>query len=244
MSGEERLQKIIARAGLASRRGAETMITEGRVTVDGAVVKTLGAKCDPALHDVRVDGVRVKADRVRRYVVIHKPRGYLTTRRDPGRRPTVMELLPPPLRTLFPVGRLDMTTSGLLLLSDDGEFALRMTHPRFGVEKRYLATVRGVPSEGTLERLRRGLRVDGEWMRVRGVELLGQKAAEAVLGLTLREGKYREVRRMLEAVGHPVLKLHRERIGSLTDKGLPAGAFRHLTSREVERLLTATRGES
>ena len=171
----ERLQKIIARSGLASRRTAEEMIAQGRVRVDGRVVKELGAKANPEENEIRVDGRRIKPGRPRRYVVLNKPRGYVTTKSDPGSRPTVMELLPHSLQSLYPVGRLDMSTTGLLLLTDDGNFAQHVAHPSFGVEKTYLVTVWGFPTERTLARAKRGVRVEGQTLRVKSAELLSTR---------------------------------------------------------------------
>ena len=176
----ERLQKIIARSGLASRRTAEEMIAQGRVQVDGRVVKELGVKANPEKNEIRVDGRRIRPGRPRRYVVLNKPRGYVTTKSDPGARPTVMELLPNSLQSLYPVGRLDMSTTGLLLLTDDGDFAQHVAHPSFGVEKTYLVTVRGFPTEKTLGRARRGVRVEGQTLRVKSAELLSTLARPVV----------------------------------------------------------------
>jgi 23S rRNA pseudouridine2605 synthase len=235
----ERLHKTIARSGLASRRRAEQLIAEGRVRVGGEVVTQLGAKVDPSRDDIRVDGVRVHPDRPRRYILLNKPTGYVTTRSDPRHRPTVMELLPIALRSLFPVGRLDMSASGLLLLTDDGDFALRVAHPRYGVTKTYAVTVRGVPSEHTLRRARTGIRVDREWLRVTSVRALpSARSAESTgLRVVLNEGRYREIGRLFKALGHPVIRLHRERVGFLNDRGLASGAFRSLHPDEVSRLL-------
>ena len=262
MTSEERLHKTIARSGLASRRRAEQMIAEGRVSVGGEVVTRVGAKVDPRRDDIRVDGVRVRPDRPRRYILLNKPVGYLTTRSDPGRRPTVMELLPIALRSLFPVGRLDMATSGLLLLTDDGHFAQRVAHPRYGVTKTYAVTVRGHPSERSLQQAKRGVRVEGQWLRVASVKGLGRpgrreserpptkgsaripsKSPEkSRLTVVLQEGRYQEIRRLFKALGHPVLQLHRERVGLLSDHGLPPGAYRALTPKEIADLVSSRGG--
>lgn len=268
---EERLQKIIARAGLASRRAAEQMIVEGRVQVDGRVVKELGAKADPNDSEIRVDGTRIRLERRRRYIILNKPSGYVTTRSDPGGRPTVMELLPHSLRSLYPIGRLDMSSTGLLLLTDDGDFAQQVGHPKFGIEKTYVVTVRGTPSDRTLERARNGIRVEGDLLKVKSVHLLGSrrqskrtlrqpspmprrkpgssvaywrtgpqrerdKVETARLDVVLVEGKYREVRRLFKALGHPVLALHRSKVGELSDRGLPEGMFRPLSALEIRQL--------
>jgi 23S rRNA pseudouridine2605 synthase len=188
----------------------------------------------------------------RRYVALNKPRGYVTTRSDPARRPTVMELLPQSLRSLYPVGRLDMASTGLLILTDDGELAHKLTHPRFGVEKSYLVTLSGQPDPKTLERATRGIVVDGERLAVEEVEVLSRqdrkpsgsdaKNERTRLRATLRRGKNREIRRLFEALGFPVVDLHRESIGALSVKGIPPGGFRPLSGAEV-KLLSKRRGK-
>ena len=232
---QERLQKILSRAGIASRRGAEKVIGEGRVTKNGETVTELGTKADLATDDVRVDGVRVRAPQAPVYLALNKPKGVVTTRHDPEGRTTVMELVPP-VAGLFPVGRLDVTTEGLILLTNDGAFAQRVSHPRYEVPRVYQAKVRRVPDPETLARLRHGLRVDGERMAVDDVRVL-EAANNAWLELRLHEGKNHEVRRLLEAVGHPVAKLRRVALGPVTTRGLEPGEFRHLTEREVKALL-------
>jgi pseudouridine synthase len=234
----ERLQKILARAGFASRRGAEQLMLGGRVTVNGEAVRELGTRADPESDDIRVDGVRVRAPKAPVYLVLDKPRGYVTTRRDPEGRPTVMELVPP-VAGLFPVGRLDVTTEGLILLTNDGAFAERVSHPRYEVPRVYHAKVHRVPDPHTLERLRRGVRVDGELMAVDRARVI-EAGRNAWVEVTLHEGKQHEVKRLLEAVGHPVAKLRRVSFGPVTEKGLAPGRFRSLTPEEVAGLL---RGE-
>ena len=239
----ERLQKLIAAAGIASRRRAEELIAAGRVTVDGEVVRTPGVRADPAHSDVRVDGARLHGlAKPRRYVILNKPIGHLATRSDPARRPTVMDLLPHSFRALAPVGRLDGNSSGLMLFTDDGDLALHVAHPRYRVPKTYYATVRGLPEEGVLERARRGVRVDGEPLRLDQVEVMARfpHRAEAKrrtrLRVTLRGGRNREIRRVLSVLGHPVLELHRTRIGCVADTGLAPGKWRKLRAREVDEL--------
>lgn len=242
----ERLQKLISVAGIASRRAAERLMVEGRVTVDGEVVRALGARADPETADIRVDGARLRGlGRPRRYVALNKPVGHLTTRSDPSRRPTVMDLLPLSLRSLSPVGRLDAASSGLVLLTDDGALAQRIAHPRYRLPKTYLATVRGLPDEEALARACRGLRVDGEFLRLDAAEVLArfphrqESRRRARLRITLRGGRNREIRRVLGVLGHPVVELHRTRIGSLPDRGLRPGKWRKLTSDEVDELRAA-----
>jgi len=234
----ERLQKILARAGVASRRAAEGLIQDGRVTVNGTVVRTMGVKADPAQDDVRVDGVRVRqrAAREHVYLILNKPKGVVTTRRDPERRQTVMDLVPP-VAGLFPVGRLDVTTEGLMLLTTDGDFAERVAHPRYEVPRVYHAKVYRVPTPETLERLRQGVRVDGVRMAVDQARVL-RAGNNGWVELTLHEGKHHEVRRLMEAVGHPVSKLKRVALGPLTTRGLEPGQFRPLRPAEVKALLS------
>jgi len=235
---QERLQKILARAGFASRRGAEQLMLEGRVTLNGEPARELGTKADLDHDDVRVDGVRVKAPKGPVYLVLNKPRGVVATRRDPEGRETVMDLVPK-VPGLFPVGRLDVTTEGLILLTNDGVFAERVSHPRYEVPRVYQAKVHGVPGEDALARLRRGVRVDDENMVADRVRVL-QGTGNAWVELTLHEGRHHEVRRMLEAVGHPVAKLRRVAIGPVTARGLDPGEFRPLRDEEIAGLM---RGE-
>ncbi len=244
----ERLQKVIAAAGIASRRAAERLIAEGRVKIDGQVVRRPGVKADPQVSEIRVDGQRLRPrQRPRRYVILNKPIGCLTTRSDPKRRPTVMDLVPAGFRSLVPVGRLDGNSSGLILLTDDGELAYRVTHPRFRLPKVYLATVRGLPEEKVLDRACRGIRVDGQHLRLDRAEVLtrfphrSEAKRRSRLMVTLRGGRNREIRRVLSVLGHPVLELHRTRIGSLVDTGLAPGRWRRLAPAEVERLREAIR---
>jgi pseudouridine synthase len=232
---EERLQKVLARAGFASRRGAEALMQDGRVTVNGEIVRELGTKADPAQDDIRVDGVRVKAARELVYIVLNKPRGVVTTRRDPSGRPTVMDLVPG-VPGLFPVGRLDLTTEGLILLTNDGAFAERVAHPRFEVPRVYHAKVRGVPDAKTLARLRRGVRVKDELMVVDRARVIDVDR-NAWVEVALHEGKQHEVRRLLEAVGHPVSKLRRVSFGPVTLRSLGPGEHRVLEPGEVAGLL-------
>jgi len=231
---QERLQKILSRAGIASRRSSEAIILQGRVSLNGEIVRELGTKADLASDDVRVDGVRIRPPREPVYLLLNKPKGVVTTRRDPEGRATVMELVPA-VAGLFPVGRLDVTTEGLILLTNDGDFAEKVAHPRYEVARVYRAKVRGVPDARTLRRLRDGVRVEGERLAVDAVKVV-EADNNAWLEVRLHEGKHHEVRRMLEAVGHPVSKLRRVAIGPVTDRGLSPGEFRHLTPAEVRGL--------
>lgn len=231
---QERLQKILARAGVASRRAAERAIQEGRVSVNGQVVSEPGSKADAARDEIKVDGKRLRPAAAPAYFLLYKPKGVVTTRHDPEGRMTVMDLVPR-VAGLFPVGRLDVSTEGLILMTNDGAFAERVSHPRYEVPRVYHAKVRGLPEPAALERLRRGVRVLGEPLAADQVRVI-EGGNNSWLEVTLHEGKHHEVRRLLEAVGHKVSKLKRVGIGFLTTHGLKPGAFRELTPREVRRL--------
>lgn len=237
----ERLQKFLARAGVASRRHAEELIQAGRVQVNGQPVTQLGTKVQPERDVVQVDGRPVQAPAARVYLLLHKPAGVVTTASDPQGRQTVLDLLPPSLRAqrLFPVGRLDLDSEGLLLLTNDGAFALHLMHPRFEQEKEYHALVRGRPTSAALENLRRGMLLPGEARPTAPAQVRFLRAAPdgaSWLSVTLHEGRRRQVRRMLAAVGHPVLRLVRVRVGALGLGDLPAGQWRALSAEELEKL--------
>jgi pseudouridine synthase len=254
----DRLQKILSQAGIASRRAAEKLIAEGRVSVNGVTVREMGTRADPSTDDIRVDGRRLRRPERLRYILLNKPAGYVTTRSDPQRRPTVLDLLRGVREYVYPVGRLDYDTEGLLLLTNDGELAARLTHPRHRVERSYEARVAGTPDTQALERLRGGLPLDGRRTQPADVELLSRRAGpakaghygrrgpgpaeagrderDALLRITIREGRNRQVRRMCEAIGHPVKALVRTRIGSVTDRQLRPGQWRELRPEEVRAL--------
>jgi 23S rRNA pseudouridine2605 synthase len=239
----ERLARFLAHAGIASRRHAEELIAAGRVRVNGATITTQGTRIDPEHDSVTVDDKPVRAAVPQVYVLLHKPVGYVSTAHDPQGRPTVLDLLSPELRRLrvYPVGRLDIDTSGLLLLTNDGDFALRLAHPRYSMEKHYQALVQGCPAERALAALRRGVEITEDNGRRHTtapahVHILRQAGADCWLSLRIHEGRKRQVRRMLAAVGHPVLQLVRVGIGSLSLDDIPAGKWRYLTNDEVNAL--------
>jgi 23S rRNA pseudouridine2605 synthase len=234
---QERLQKILAKAGVASRRAAEKLIANGRVTVNGETVRIMGTKADPAQDDIRVDGRRLRPPQRIRYILLNKPAGYVTTRSDPQRRPTVIDLLRDVREYVYPVGRLDYDSEGLLLLTNDGDLAAQLTHPRHGVERAYEVRVAGAPNAEAVEQLRKGIVLDGRRTLPADVVLLSSRRdREGTLRLTIREGRNRQVRRMCEAIGHPVRALRRVRIGPLDDSRLKAGQWRELTPDEVQAL--------
>ncbi len=240
-----RLQKIIAQAGLASRREAERLIEEGCVRVNGARVVTLGAKADPLTDSIKVNGKLITKKEAPIYLVLNKPKNVLTTMRDEeGKdRPTVADLLPQGLRRVFPVGRLDFDVEGVLLLTNDGEMANRLAHPRYGIPRVYEAKVKGAPTEAALARM-----ADGSWMRRRGrkpqealVRTIRAKTEKNTwLRIELHEGRQHQVKKMCEAVGHPVIKLVRRAYGGVTARGLPAAKVRTLNNDEVEKLKLMT----
>ncbi|HTM34761.1 MAG TPA: pseudouridine synthase [Vicinamibacterales bacterium] len=238
-----RLQKILSTAGIASRRASEQLILEGRVSVNGEVVRELGSRADPARDEIRVDGRRIRTEVQHRYIALYKPRGYVTTRKDPEGRPTVLDLLGQGVGYIYPVGRLDYDSEGLLLLTSDGDLAEKLTHPRHEVERVYDAIVAGTPDDGAIEKLRRGVFIDGRKTAPaevkRGATVKsGQPTTK--LTISLREGRNRQVRKMCQAVGHPVRALTRVRMGSITLGRLRPGEWRELGAEEVAALKRGT----
>jgi 23S rRNA pseudouridine2605 synthase len=234
----ERLQRTLARAGLGSRRACEELIAAGKVEVNGTVA-TLGDKVDPEIDEVRVRGARISTDPAMRYLALHKPAGVTTTMRDPHARSDLRSLLPQDGTRVFPVGRLDRETEGLLLVTNDGELANRLTHPRHGVEKEYLAEVDGAPTERHLARLRRGVDLEDGPARPIAVRSVSHAGGRTAIRLVMGEGRKREVRRMLDAVGLPVRRLVRLRVGPVKLGRLRAGEIRDLTTDEVRGLYRA-----
>jgi pseudouridine synthase len=233
---EERLQKIIARAGITSRRKAEELILQGRVKVNGQVVMELGSKADPEKDHVKVDGKLIHFKQPQAYLMLNKPRGYVTTLSDPEGRPTVLDLLKGVRQRVFPVGRLDYDTEGLLLLTNDGDLAHALMHPSYEVSKTYLAKVKGVLPDDKIKKLERGVPLRDGKTSPCTIKKVRKTQENSWLEVTLHEGKKRQVRRMLERVGHPVLKLKRIRYAFLGLAGLLPGQYRHLSPQEVKRL--------
>jgi 23S rRNA pseudouridine2605 synthase len=242
---KERLQKLIAAAGIASRRHAEELITSGRVTVNGKAVDQLGAKADPEIDHIKVNGRLINPllkSHEKVYVLLNKPKGYLSSLSDPRRRPLVTDLVPGSLGRLHPVGRLDFNTEGLLLMTNDGDFTNHVTAARNRIPKVYRVKVKGIPSENGIARLRRGIRLDdGQRSAPAKIEPLERTQANAWFEVTLHEGRNQQIRRMFDAIGHSVLKLSRIQIGPLVDPRLKSGAWRHLTTVEVKRLYRGSR---
>ena len=251
---EERLQKIMARAGLASRRKAEELIRDGLVTINGRVAE-IGDKADPERDAIKVEGKRIQPIREHHYLLLNKPKDVMSTVSDPQERSTVMDFVPPALRkALVPVGRLDYHTEGLLLLTDDGEFAQRIAHPRYGSTKTYEVKVKGTPSEMMIDKLRAGITIDGKRTspakitarnphKPSGSRRRGEPESDNSWWVVeLTEGRTRQIREMFFRIGHPVQKLRRVAIGPLRDPHLPLGALRELTGQEVRKLLNSARG--
>ncbi len=234
---EQRLQRVLAAHGIASRRKAEQLIVAGRVTVDGVVVRELGTKVDPERQEIRVDGKLLRPE-PRRYILLHKPVGYITTTSDEHGRKTVLDLVQVPERVV-PVGRLDRDSSGLLLLTNDGDLIYRITHPRYELEKEYEVLVDGFPPPEVEEALRRGVPVDGRPVQIRRLEALRTEPEGTVYRVVIHEGRNRIIRRVFERVGYPVLRLHRVRVGPVSLGDLPPGRWRDLTPEELGALRRA-----
>ena len=231
----ERLQRVLAGRGIASRRKAEALIREGRVTVDGKVVTELGTRVDPDRASIRVDGKAVRRQPYR-YVVLNKPSGFITTTSDERDRRTVMELVPSEPR-LYPVGRLDRDTEGLLLFTNDGEVANRVMHPRYRLTKEYLVLTPSKPAESVMRRVRSGIELDGKRVVPHEFRIVRETSEGVLLSVVLHEGMNRVVRRLMEAVGIAITRLRRVRIGPLSIAGIPRGAHRDLTAGELASLL-------
>ncbi|HEX7807748.1 MAG TPA: pseudouridine synthase [Thermoanaerobaculia bacterium] len=241
----ERLQKIIAHAGFASRREAETMIREGRVTVNGKVVTELGSKADPNRDHIKVDGKLITRAETHRYILLYKPKEVMTTVEDPQGRRTVIDLVKGVRERIYPVGRLDFHSEGLIILTNDGDLAFKVAHPKHGSVKTYHVKVRGVPQERLIEKLERGITIDNKRTLPCEISRLkttgrGDDEGNSWYEVRLREGRTQQIRKMFQAVGHPVSKLRRVAIGPLSDPNLSAGDWRELTPREVKLLATVT----
>lgn len=236
-----RLQKVLAAAGIASRRASEILIDEGRVEVNGKVVTEQGMRVNPETDHIRVDGSRIPPPRRHMYLVLNKPRGVVSTMDDPEGRPTLSDYLPRTRERLFHVGRLDTETEGLIILTNDGEFAHRLAHPSYEVPKTYHVQAAGVMDNRTLKRLEKGVTLDDGPVKPDKVKLISRSQSRTLLEITLHEGRNRVVRRMMDTVGHPVDRLGRTRIGPVRLGTLPSGETRELTREELGALLDLIR---
>ncbi|MBI4209424.1 MAG: rRNA pseudouridine synthase [Deltaproteobacteria bacterium] len=235
MSTGERLQKFLARSGVASRRASERLIEEGRVKVNGRIVQELGTRVFPPKDRVEIGG-KIVQPAEKTYLLLYKPKGVLTTLHDPQGRPTIKDLLPR-LKGLFPVGRLDFASEGLLLVTNDGDLAQKLLHPKYQVPRTYEVKVEGIVSSKEMERLLQGILLEGFVVHPSKIILIRQGKNHCWLEVTVHEGRHHEVRRLMEAVGHPVVHLRRVQFGPLNLRGLRPGDIRHLTPKEIQRLL-------
>ncbi len=233
-----RLQKYLADAGVASRRASEQIIAAGRVTVNGRVIKELGTKIEPEKDHVSVDGRRIKEKR-KLYIAVHKPRGCVCTRNDPEGRPTIHELLPKEWSNLYSVGRLDFLREGLIFFTNDGDFSLKLTHPRYGVRKIYRANVAGEVTPQMADLLMKGVFHEGDQLKAEHIRVIKATANHSLVELTLREGKNREIRRLFESQNLMVDRLVRTNIGPIKLGELPRGKWRTLTAAEIKSLISA-----
>jgi 23S rRNA pseudouridine2605 synthase len=232
----ERIQKILAKAGIASRREAERMVAEGRVSVNGKVVRTLGFKADPSKDYIKADGRRLAPFEPKVILILNKPRGYLSTVKDPKGRPTVLDLLKDMKWRIYPIGRLDFDAEGLLLLTNDGDLAHLLSHPRFSIPKTYWVKVAGVPEEKKLMWLKRGVMLEDGRAKAVSCSLIRQREKNSWVRVVVTEGRNHLVKRMFSAVGHTVLKLKRTEYGPIQLGDLAFGQFRYLTQAEMEKL--------
>ncbi|MFA4029320.1 MAG: hypothetical protein GDYSWBUE_002195 [Candidatus Fervidibacterota bacterium] len=239
----ERLQKVLARVGVASRRKAEELIKQGRVKVDGVTVTQLGFKVDAERSVIEVDGKRIDTRLKAVYIALHKPRGYVTTASDPHVpfEKTVMSLLPPQYRNLHYIGRLDKDSEGLLLMTNDGELTHLVTHPRHGIEKRYIVTVEGIVRQSHLKRLREGIILDDGKRHTAKARIISLGRRTTTLAVSIREGRKRQIRVMMNKLGFKVTRLVRVAVGPIKLGGLSPGEFRHLTDEEVTALYEAAK---
>lgn len=234
---EERLQKFLAEAGIASRRKAEELITAGKIKVNGKVITELGTKIDPQKDEVLYQDKKVSKKEVEMvYIMLHKPEGYVTTAKEQFGRPGVMDLVRDVKERIFPVGRLDYDTSGLLLLTNDGDLTYKLTHPKHDVEKTYIAKVYGTPDDMDLQKFRRGVFIDGRRTKPAKIQILEKGDRQSVVEIVIHEGRNRQVRKMCEAIKHPVAQLKRVATGELNMGDLPKGKYRRLTPKEVKYL--------
>ena len=235
---EVRLQKYLANCGIASRRKAEELITSGKISVNGEVIAELGTKINPSKDKVVYNGKEVKVEEEHVYILLNKPIGYVTTAKDQFGRDSVMDLVKVKERVV-PVGRLDMYTSGALILTNDGDFVYQVTHPKHEIEKTYTVTIKGIVTDKEVERLRKGIRIDDYITKEAKVKILktDEEKSQSRLEITIHEGKNRQVRKMCEAIGHKVLALHRSKIAGIGVKDLSLGKWRYLSKEEVNKII-------
>ncbi len=235
-----RLQKYIAHAGIASRRKAEELIRSGKVKVNGTVIKDMGVVIDPELDIVSVDDRIIYLDKKKIYIMLYKPEGYVTTVSDQFNRPTVMDLVKDIPERIYPVGRLDYDTAGLLLMTNDGDLAFRLTHPKYSIIKKYICRIQGIPTDKQLNQFRTGIDIGGYVTAPAYIQILKQykHSRDCLVEVRIHEGKNRQIRKMFDKINHPVIQLKRVAIGELSLKGLQVGQWRYLTKKEIRHLKT------
>lgn len=238
-----RLQKYMAHCGVASRRKCEEMIRDGKVAVNGVIIQDMGLKIDPEKDEVLVNGKKISIEIKYVYIMLNKPPGYVTTTKDPYNRPTVMELIGQIPERIYPVGRLDFESEGLLLLTNDGNIAFQLTHPSHQIDKEYIVRVKGCPNVHDIDKLRRGIDIGGFITSPAKVHFISSNDQNALFRIIIREGKNRQIRRMFDAIGHPVLYLKRVRIGNIKLGNLKSGEWRYLTGKEIRILKELTWGK-
>lgn len=231
-----RLQKFMAKAGVASRRKSEEIILDGKVSVNGNIIKELGYKVDPDNDEVKVNGKTISIEKKKLYIAINKPVGYITTVSDQFDRKTVIDLVPSVESRIYPVGRLDYDTSGLLLLTNDGDLTYKLTHPSHEIDKTYIAKVKGIPTNEELTDFKNGLRIENYVTSPAQIKILRKNNNSSILEITIHEGKNRQVRKMCDAINHPVIDLKRVRIGKIQLSDLKEGQYRYLDSKEIDYL--------
>lgn len=231
----ERLQKYLAECGIASRRKCEQLILSGRVKINGIVVKELGTKVKPEVDVVEFDGKVIKRNIEYIYIMLNKPTGYITSVKDQFSRPTVLDLVNLKER-VYPVGRLDYNTSGLLILTNDGELAYKLTHPKHEIIKTYIAKIKGLPDETDIIKFKNGLKIDGYVTSKADIKIIDKKISTSIVEIKVHEGRNRQVRKMCDAIGHPVITLKRTKIGDLSLDGLEVGHWRYLNKKEIDYL--------
>jgi len=240
---KDRLHKIIARSGLTSRRKAEDLIRQGRVQVNGTVVTTQGAKADAANDSIEIDGVALEKPENRVYIVLNKPGGHITSRHDPQGRPTVYSLISSVPERVFSVGRLDFDTEGLLVMTNDGEMAQAMQHPRYGIPRTYLVKVHGVPSQQALQKLRKGIVIDGIKTSRATIRVLEKTLKNTWLEVILREGRNRQIKKMFDISGYRTMRIKRTAFGPLLLGKLPSGRYRFMNKTEISSLRKLIQGK-
>jgi len=233
---EERLQKILAKAGISSRRTAEHLITKGHISINGKIIRTLGIKADIERDEIVVDGQPIKRYQPKIYLMLNKPQGFVTTLKDPKGRPTISHLIKDIGVRVFPVGRLDYDAEGLLVLTNDGALCYVLQHPKYKVLKTYHVKVKGIPSSFAITKLKKGIPLDGRMTLPAKIKKISETKRNAWLEIAITEGRRRQIKRMCQLVGYPVLRLKRVRFGSLRLGSLPPGAHRYLNSQEIQRL--------